>query len=411
MISAQESRLAKDSLLVLIARLGAQGGLAFFTILIARRLGSAGLGEYALIASVVFIGNMLTTFGTDMLLIRKIAARRDFSQFLPSLFLQLFLSVVFVIAVWVLPVLPGQSAVGWMALKIYSLALFPFAFFTVFSSVLRGLQRMDHYSSLNLSVSLIQLVATFFFIHAGSSVVALAWLLLAVQVIAAVLAGWLCRDQFANFHLPARFSFQFQPLLPLAALSLLGILYQRVGILLVTFWFGAAATGWFSAAQRVVEFARTAHVAVFTVLYPAMASLQAASKDYRSTWSVLFTSAVIAAVGISLLAPPLILILFGAEYTVSIPVLRLLAWTLIPFTVNTHLTLSFVATNHEKPVLLALTTGLLTLFLLNIMWTPHFGILGAAWAMLLAECLQAGLLLVKFPKKSIVVATSVASND
>jgi hypothetical protein len=68
MISAKETQLAKDSLWVLAARLCAQGALALFTILIARRLGSAGFGEYAFIASAVFIGNMLTTFGTDMLL-------------------------------------------------------------------------------------------------------------------------------------------------------------------------------------------------------------------------------------------------------------------------------------------------------------------------------------------------------
>jgi len=409
MISAKESQLARDSLWVLAARLGAQGALALFTILIARRLGSAGFGEYAFIASAVFIGNMLTTFGTDMLLIREIAARRDFAQLIPSLFLQLSLSAVLIALVWVLPTLPGQSASGWLALKIYSLALIPFAFFTIFSSVLRGLQRMDHYTALNLYTSLVQLAATFAFIRAGSSVVTLAWLLLAVQIAVAVLAGLLCQDQFPNFRQPVQFSLrQFRPVLPLAALSILGILYQRLGILLVTFWLGAVATGWFSAALRVVEFAKTAHLAVFTVLYPAMANSQGGLKEFRAVWLLLLTGALTAAPGISLLASPLILVLFGAEYAVSIPLLRLLAWMLIPFTVSTYLTLAFVAANRETPVLITLTASLLTLILLNLLWTPRFGILGAGWAMLLAECLQAGMLLVQHPKKSPVVTTSPA---
>jgi PST family polysaccharide transporter len=412
MISAKETQLAKDSLWVLAARLGAQGSLALFTLLIARRLGSAGFGEYAFIASAVFIGNMLTTFGTDMLLIREIAARRDFSQLIPSLFLQLSLSAVLMIFVWTLPPLPGQSPVGWLALKIYSLALIPFAFFTIFSSVLRGLQRMDHYAGLNLSTALIQLSATFVFIQSGSSVVTLAWLLLAVQIAAASLAGWLCKDQFSNFRCPAPFSLrQFRPVLPLAALGILGILHQRVGILLVTFWLGASAAGWFSAAQRIVEFAKTAHLAVFTVLFPAMANSKGERKDFRLVWLILLSGALTAALAISLLASPLTIVLFGAEYAASIPLLRLLAWMLVPFTINTYLSLAFVAANREKPVLIALSASLLMLILLNFLWTPRFGILGAGRAMLLAECIQAGLLLVQYPDKSTVVTTSVVRND
>lgn len=412
MISAKESQLAKDSFHVLAARLGAQGALALFTILIARRLGSAGFGEYAFIASAVFIGNMLTTFGTDMLLIREIATQRDFSHLIPSLFLQLSLSVALIVLARVLPALPGQSAAGWHALKIYSLALVPFAFFTVFSSVLRGLQRMDHYASLNLSTSLLQLAATFTFIRTGSSVVALAWLLLAVQVAAAALAAWLCRDQFSNFRSPAQFSLrQFRPILPLAALGILGILYQRLGILLVAFCLGAVATGWFSAALRVVEFAKTAHLAAFTVLYPALAKSQNRLKDFRAFWLVLLTGAFVAALGISLLAAPLTLVLFGAEYATSTPLLRLLAWMLVPFTVSTSLTLAFVAAHKERPVLVAHTIGLLTLVLCNSLWIPRHGVMGAGWAMLLAECLQGGVLLVQSSKKSLVVTTSAVPND
>lgn len=412
MISPKESQLARDSFIILAARLGAQGSLAIFTILIARRLGSAGFGEYAFIASAVFIGNMLTTFGTDMLLIREIAARRDFSQVIPALFLQLLLSVLLIALTWALPLLPGQSAAGWLALKIYTLALVPFAFYTIFSSELRGLQRMDQYSALNLSISLVQLVATFIFIQSGSNVVTLAWLLLAVQLASAFLAGWLCRDQFSHFSQPARFSLHhFRPVLPLAALSILGILYQRLGILLVTFWLGAAATGWFSAALRAIEFFKTAHLAVFTVLYPALANSADELKDFRRVWLVLLVGALAAALALTLLASPLILILLGVEYAASIPVLRLLSWTLVPFTVSTSLTLRFVASEHEKPVMFALIASLFALFLFNRLWTPRFGILGAGWAIFLAECLQAGMLIVQYQYKSIVVRTSAVPND
>lgn len=48
-------------------------------LLLARYLGSSGFGEYAFISAVVLI-NALSTFGTDMVLIRNIASTNDYSD-------------------------------------------------------------------------------------------------------------------------------------------------------------------------------------------------------------------------------------------------------------------------------------------------------------------------------------------
>jgi O-antigen/teichoic acid export membrane protein len=41
------------------------------TVVLAARLGVTGLGEYALVSAVVFVANVATTFGTDMVLVRR----------------------------------------------------------------------------------------------------------------------------------------------------------------------------------------------------------------------------------------------------------------------------------------------------------------------------------------------------
>jgi len=138
-----------NSLWLLIARLGSQAALALFTILIARQLGSAAFGEYAFVVTIVFIGNMVTTFGTDMILIRDIAARHDYSRLAPSLIIQLSLSALLIAVTF--------FATTLAALKIYSLSLIPLAFFTVFTSMLRGQQRMDLYAILGMTTAVMQL--------------------------------------------------------------------------------------------------------------------------------------------------------------------------------------------------------------------------------------------------------------
>ena len=62
-----------------IGRVVAQGLAVVLTVVLAARLGVSGFGEYALVSAVVFLANVATTFGTDMVLIREVAghARLD----------------------------------------------------------------------------------------------------------------------------------------------------------------------------------------------------------------------------------------------------------------------------------------------------------------------------------------------
>jgi len=389
--------LSRDSLWALLARLGTQMLLALFTILIARRLGSHGFGDYVFLAAVVMIGNMLTTYGTDMLLIREISAHRDFSRLPAALVVQLCLSMFIIALVWLLPALPKQSLAGFWALKVYILALLPLAFFTIFTTVLRGVQRLDRYALLNLGASVMQLLLTVLFIQPGAGVIRLAWVLLVVQGLGAGLAGLLCWRAIPNFWPAKRLGWcDIRDLLRASTLmALLGGLsttYQRLSVLLLAVWLGPAATGLFSAAQRVVEFAKTGHLAVFTALYPALAKSPANIYLFRSVWVLLLSGAGLAALGISLMAQPLIALLFGAEYVVSVAVLHILAWALIPFTISTFLTLALLARHKESVVLVALTVAMVALLGFGAVGINRGGQVGVAWALLAAETVQAGCL-------------------
>ena len=96
---------------------------------------------------------------------------------------------------------------------------------------------------------------------------------------------------------------------------------------------------------------------------------------------------------IYLFAKPVVELFFGTEYELSIPVLKILAFTLIPYTVNSFLSLLFLAWKREQSVLRILMVSLLILFGLNLWLIPRTGQLGAGWAILVAETAQAILFL------------------
>jgi O-antigen/teichoic acid export membrane protein len=193
---------------------------------------------------------------------------------------------------------------------------------------------------------------------------------------------------------------------PIAFLTLLTMLYQRLGVTMLSLMTTSSDTGIFSAAARMVEASKTAHIAVFVALYPAMASGMSsrATRAERSEpvgegrrsayFGFLLAGALIISLLLFILAKPLVIILYGNEFLLSINVLQILAWTLIPFTLNTYLTLSFLASKREGLVGRALAVSLLGLLILNLWWIPARGPAGAAWASLIAECLQSVILLV-----------------
>ena len=401
-------RLGKNSLWLLVARIGAQA-LALFTILLARKLGSVGFGEYAFFTTAIFIGNVLSTCGTDMFFIREIAARDDLTHLPAALWIQLFLSGLLIVGIILgAPALPNQSPASIQALQVYSLTLIPLAFYSVFSTALRGRQRMDSCALLNLAGALLQVVVVFIFVASGDGVVALAALLLIAQGILALLAGWMCTRQIAGFWRGWRFSWKdVRAVLiasaPLGVLGVLGMFYQKLSLVLLSTLGGAALTGFFSAALRVVDASKTVHLAVFTSLYPVMSQAQVDSSGpmaeaIRLSWKLLLAGAVAVALGLSLLAAPVVNLLYGAEFEPTASVLRIMAWMLIPYTVNSFLTLAFVASHKARAVSRALTASLLGLGLLSLWWIPAHGLGGAAWAVFSAECLQAVLLLAQMPK-------------
>ena len=233
------TKLARHSLWLLIARVGAQAAMVLVTYLLARRLGTAGFGEYAFLATAIVIGNTLTTFGTDMYLIREIAAKADFSEIPAVLALQLMLSGLFIVFIFCFaPHFPNQTAESILALKVYSFAMLPLAFFTVFTSVLRGTQRMFAYAWLNFIPSALQALVIFFFIQQGTSLVSLAYVLLVIQVFGAILAGGLCAPYFSKLNV-LQFSLGktkslFVACLPIALIAIVGIVYQKLSLTMLS---------------------------------------------------------------------------------------------------------------------------------------------------------------------------------
>jgi O-antigen/teichoic acid export membrane protein len=106
----------------------------------------------------------------------------------------------------------------------------------------------------------------------------------------------------------------------------------------------------------------------------------------------LLALAVAAAAALSVLADPLVAFLYGPAFGSAGGALRILAWTLVPYTASSYLSLALVAARRERPVTEALVGGLAVLVALSVWLIPTAGLLGSCWATLTAETFLATLL-------------------
>jgi O-antigen/teichoic acid export membrane protein len=379
-----------NSLWLLFARLTAQGLGVLFIALAARRLGVEIFGQFTVIMALVLIGNTFTNFGTDTLLIREIArSRRILPLAAGVLGLQLLLSAGWWLATLVFQ--PGPP------LLVYSLALFPLAVFSVSTAVLRAFERMDLFWGLSLANGAIQVLAVWL----SNDLWTLCIFLFAGQVVMALLAVLTCSASLADFRL-LPFP-DIRPLLhltwPFAALTLLLVLAQRVGVLSVSWLIDDAATGLFSSVTRVVDGLKLGHYAVLGALLPMMARNAAGSKgSFRKGFYALLGLSCLFAISLGSLAHPIVDVLYGRDFVSISGLLSLLGWSLLPYTVSAFISYDLIARGLEYNLLKAALISLVISGLTYFWCISLFGLTGAAWAALTAEFLQAIIFICFVPR-------------
>ena len=406
--------LARNALWLAVGRVASQLFGVALTVVLARSLGTAGFGQYAFVGAVVVIGNVITTFGMESLLVREIAGRRgDPARLLTAaLLIQLALSVAFVLLVVAgAPWLPGRTADTVAALRIYVLSLFPLAFNTVYSAALRAWERMDLYACASIGGAALQTAAALAAVRAGATLPQLMLCLVLAQVVAAALDRLLCAVARPGFAFAARtgpvaVANVFKRAWPFALLAGIGIVSQRISVLLLALLAGDAPAGWFAATARVVEGLKLTHYALLGALLPVASRLAAdsgwgagaAAPEFlsglvRRSRLVLLVVGLGAAVAASALATPLVTLLYGHAFRPAIGALRILAWAMVPYAAGAPTALALVSTGHERAVIRAGFAALAVTASAGILLIPRAGVYGACAAVCAGEVVRTALLL------------------
>jgi O-antigen/teichoic acid export membrane protein len=177
-------------------------------------------------------------------------------------------------------------------------------------------------------------------------------------------------------------------------------LYTYIDTVILGVMRSDAETGWYAAAYRVYEGLTYVPAVLSAVLTPRLSYL---FTHDRAALRPQILRALASAAGLGLLmgglavwlARPLMSLLFGPAYLPAVKPLQILAGGAIFVFSTWILHAAAIATNLDRRLLLTTGVGLGSNVALNLLFIPRWGMVGAAWATVIAEAVTSALLFVQ----------------
>jgi O-antigen/teichoic acid export membrane protein len=370
-----------------------------------RVLGPTDVGKYAWIGVVIGYLDIALGFGMNTWLTREVARAPDgLGRHLGRVLgarLALWGGVLLVALLLVGPLagpLDVTPDVG-LALVLLALAMAPSGLAAALTAVFQARERMEYPAAVTVLTTVLKVLLGLLALALGYAFVGLAAVALAVNLVTlgalavlfADLVGWprLALAPRGSLALAAE-SYPFM------LNNLLASLFFRLDFLLLRPLAGDAALGFYSAAYRVVDGLNLIPSHFTLALFPLLArhgraDRAALARVYERALKVLLVLSLPIAVGIALLAEPLVLLFAGPAYLPqAVWALQVLIWFL-PFSfVNGVTQYVLIAADRQRFLTLAFLVATAFNLGANLLLIPRLGYLGAALVTVLSELVLLG---------------------
>ncbi len=302
---------------------------------------------------------------------------------------------------------------------LYVVWILPRSYTMTYSAALRGRLYVQPIAIIENAVTAASYLAATVLLFCDFAVVTLIAAVIMVLTLAEIVKAVLLRYSLAqrlviesstSFHLPltsfgADWSFLWNILalqrimktlasgnITLVLMQILATAEARLGIYALGMFSTDAAVGYYIAALRFLTVLRVLPGAVLTTLLPVFSERKI--KHYRSGLSkglaIALAFGIVVGIVVYLSAESLITVVYGATFKAAIPVMRVLAWLFAAHLLTNILEAYLLAHHRETLVNAGLLVALGGSALLNLLFTPLYGEVSAAWCTLAGQMMMAG---------------------
>ncbi len=368
----------------------------FVGIWIARYLGPEVFGRLNYLLSIIGLFGVVASLGLDSIIVGEfVKSDKPMEIMQAALFLKFFGYLIFLILIIVFAHLSKLEGSLFLFLLFLSFSVF-FQGFNVFemyfqSKVLGKYIVISNVLALSIAslyrVYLIQISSTLFlFIVAivfESFLIAILYLLIAYKnnLFTKSILG------IPQFTIVKRLLSNSWPLL---LSSLVIMIYMRTDQILIKQYLGDTQLGIYSAALRLSEGWYFLPTVIASSLYPAILNSKMDDPELYNLrlerlFVILIWGAILIAIFVSIFSPFVVKILYGAKFAGASSVLTIHIWASVFVFGGVGANCWILAENLQRFVNYFLVTGLVLNILLNLLLIPQFGLVGSAFATLIAQ--------------------------
>lgn len=382
-------RIVKNSTYLILSQGSIKLVSLIYTIFLARVLGVVDYGLYIVALSYFSISSSIADFGINQYLVKELSADKNkLSLLLPNALILRMVSVglIFIFtALFLLIFDRNHMRVGLILLSI--LSSFPQAFGFTLESVFISMQKIIFPS---IAAILINLTTVFFGIYLVSLGHGPIGAILAVflgQIFYALFYIILFRKYRLEFFNSIKFKYfiqVFKQTLPYGFLMVLGLMYFKIDGILLNYMVGSYETGIYGIAYKFLEAVVFVPSAITVSLFPVLSKLSSQNSGdvyriYKKALLIFFGISIIIAVAYFTILPVIISV-FLSDYVKSIPVVRILAFT-IPFLFMISVQGSVLLSNNKflKGLIFLSVFNLLLNITLNLIYIPIYSYFASAY--------------------------------
>jgi O-antigen/teichoic acid export membrane protein len=392
---ASTERLVKNSLWLFGAEAASKIlGLAT-QIVAARYLGDKGYGNFSLAFALSGVFTVFLDSGLNLYICKQVSRHpEEANKYLKSVFGLKKILVLPVVGCLISMVLlmPGESEVKLVVCAI-GLALVLNGFTEMYLAVFRAFEWMSLVCALLIIQRALFFAFGFISLLMGYQVVPFAILFLLVSVFSLILAHWNMqkRSEMKESRIDWELSKTIlKKSLPVCGVFLFSYIYFRLDVVFVYFFLGDAETGWYNAAFKWVEvlvlLVASVRAAVFPTLSRAYFNQDAQFQQIaREAVRYLLMIGLPLTVGVFVLAPQLVELLYGGLYVMTVEILKIMILGFFLICLNEFVVYLLLSADRYREVLKIVFFGAVLNIVLNIIVIPQWGVIGAAAVASLTE--------------------------
>jgi len=395
--------VARNAVFLLVAKAVSTVLGLVLVLFMARNLGDVQFGIYSIGLAIGGICGVLADVGLNNLTTRQLARNPSSpSEFLGNVIsIKLMLAVpVAVCAFCVLVLFDYVPYTRDIILIIVANALLFQGFHSFYYHVIEGFERMQYITALEVLKRVAYLCAGFLTIHFGYGILGFVIGMLLCDGINLLIVWWICRRNF-GIRIKVGVTIQKWPglirkALPFGLLLAFTMILSSTDIVMIGALHSEEAAGWYGAAIRLISTLSLIPLMSASAMFPSVARLhhEAPGEGGEILTDVIRPMVLLGipvAVGTTMLAEPIVLLLFNQEYILAAPALRILIWSLCLNFIS--LPMVFFLSAVDRQVYATTSLGLCALLniIFNIVLIPAHGLIGASITTVISQVALLGL--------------------